>query len=144
MDAKTRCHPNLSVRKNPELKSILLQLSPWVTDAQNETQQMHSLGELLDVNRQNYISQQAINKLAELQNEDGGWSWFKGFNSSTFMTENVLEAMARLVSLNVTSHPEQVKKMQIKALQFLDKQIQESLQTRGDSRIFSNLVLVHT
>ena len=126
------------LEKNPELKSILLQLSPWVTDAQNETQQMHSLGELLDVNRQNYISQQAINKLAELQNEDGGWSWFKGFNSSTFMTENVLEAMARLVSLNVTSHPEQVKKMQIKALQFLDKQIQESykhVETAGYSQI---------
>ena len=126
------------LEKTPELKSILLQLSPWVTEAQNETQQMHSLGELLDVNRQNYISQQAIDKLAELQNEDGGWSWFKGFNSSTFMTENVLEAMARLVSLNVTSHPEKVKKMQIKALQFLDKQIQESykhVKTAGYSQI---------
>lgn len=126
------------LEKNQELKSILLQLSPWVTEAQNETQQMRSLGELLDANRQNYISQQAINKLAELQNEDGGWSWFKGFNSSTFMTENVLEAMARLVSLNVTSHPEKVKKMQIKALQFLDKQIQESykhVKTAGYSQI---------
>lgn len=54
------------------------------------------------------------------------------------MTENVLEAMARLVSLNVTSHPEQVKKMQIKALQFLDKQIQESykhVKTAGYSQI---------
>ena len=126
------------LEKNQELKSILLQLSPWVTEAQNETQQMRSLGELLDVNRQNYISQQAINKLAELQNEDGGWSWFKGFTSSTFMTENVLEAMARLVTLNITSHPEQVKKMQIKALQFLDKQIQESykhVKTAGYSQI---------
>lgn len=126
------------LEKNQELKSILLQLSPWMTEAQNETQQMHSLGELLDVNRQNYISQQAINKLAELQNEDGGWSWFKGFNSSAFMTANVLEAMARLVTLNVTSHPEQVKKMQIKALQFLDKQIQESYKhekTTGYSQI---------
>ena len=99
---------------------------------------MRSLGELLDVNRQNYISQQAINKLAQLQNEDGGWSWFKGFASNTFMTENVLEAMARLVTLNITSHPEQVKKMQIKALQFLDKQIQESykhVKTAGYSQI---------
>ena len=126
------------LEKNQELKSILLQLSPWVSEAQNETQQMRSLGELLDVNRQNYISQQAINKLTELQNEDGGWSWFKGFTSSTFMTANVLEAMARLVSLNVTSHSEQVKKMQVKALQFLDKQIQESykhVKTAGYSQI---------
>ena len=126
------------LEKNQELKSILLQLSPWVTEAQNETQQMHSLGELLDVNRQNYIARQAIDKLTELQNEDGGWSWFKGFGSSAFMTENVLEAMARLVTLNVTSHPEQVKKMQIKALNFLDKQIQESYKhskTAGYSQI---------
>lgn len=98
----------------------------------------------MDVNRQNYISQQAINKLAELQNEDGGWSWFKGFTSSTFMTENVLEAMARLVTLNITSHPEQVKKMQIKALQFLDKTNTGIIQTREDSRIFSDIVPVHT
>ena len=48
------------LEKNQELKSILLQLSPWVTEAQNETQQMRSLGELLDVNRQNYISQQGL------------------------------------------------------------------------------------
>lgn len=126
------------LEKNQELKSILLQLSPWITEAQNETQQMHSLGELLDVNRQDYIARQAIDKLAELQNEDGGWSWFKGFGSSAFMTENVLEAMARLVTLNVTSHPEQVKKMQIKALNFLDKQIQESYKhskTAGYSQI---------
>ena len=126
------------LEKNQELKSILLQLSPWVTEAQSETQQMHSLGELLDVNRQNYIARQAIKKLAELQNEDGGWSWFKGFYSSTFMTENVLEAMARLVSLNATSHPEEVKMMQIKALNFLDKQIQESyknIKTAGYSQI---------
>ena len=39
-----------------------------------------------------------------------GWSWFKGFTSSTFMTENVLEAMARLVTLNITSHPEEGEK----------------------------------
>lgn len=129
---------NSPLEKNQELKSVLLQLSPWMTEAQTQTQQMHSLGELLDVNRQNYISQQAIDKLAELQNEDGGWSWFKGFYSSTFMTENVLEAMARLVSLNVTSHPEQVKEMQIKALKFLDKQIQASYKhtkTAGYSEI---------
>lgn len=126
------------LEKNQELKSILLQLSPWVTEAQNETQQMHAIGELLDVNRQNYIARQAIDKLKELQNEDGGWSWFKGFGSSAFMTENVLEAMARLVTLNATSHPEEVKKMQIKALNFLDKQIQESYKhakTAGYSQI---------
>ncbi|MEI3419771.1 MAG: hypothetical protein V8R91_01185 [Butyricimonas faecihominis] len=105
---------------------------------------MRSLGELLDVNRQNYISQQAINKLAELQNEDGGWSWFKGFTSSTFMTENVLEAMARLVTLNITSHPEQVKKMQIKALQFLDKQIQESYKHVKTAGYSQDIVPVHT
>jgi len=114
--------------KNQELKSVLLQLSPWMTEAQNETERMHSLGELLDVNRQNYITRQALNKLAELQNEDGGWAWFKGFHSSTFMTENVLEAMSRLTRLGVTEHSQQVKEMQIKALNFLDRNIQNSFE----------------
>ena len=60
------------------------------------------------------------------------------------MTENVLEAMARLVSLNVTSHPEQVKKMQIKALQFLDKQIQESYKHVENTAGYSQILYLYT
>lgn len=130
--------------KNQELKSVLLQLSPWMTEAQNETERMHSLSELLDVNRQNYITRQALNKLEKLQNTDGGWSWFKGFQSSTFMTENVLEAMSRLTRLGVTEHPEQVKQMQIKALNFLDKNIQNTFKERKGKAGYSQILYLYT
>ena len=130
--------------KNQELKSVLLQLSPWMTEAQNETERMHSLGELLDVNRQNYITSQSLNKLTELQNEDVGWSWFKGFQSSTFMTENVLEAMSRLTQLGVTEHSEQAKKMQIKALNFLDRNIQTSFEKYKGKAGYSEILYLYT
>lgn len=131
------------LEKNEELKSILLQLTPWVREAQNETGQMHLLGELLDINRQNYIRKQALTQLARLQNSDGGWSWFKGSKSNTFITENVLEAMARLVRTGATELSQEEKTMQIQALKYLDDQIEREYSEKNEYG-YSQLLYLYT
>ena len=107
--------------RNEELKSILLQLTPWVTEAQNQTEQMRSLANLFDENRQNYLATVHLGKLRELQLPDGGWSWFKGFRSNTFITLNVLQAFARLTELGAWEPSQEIKEMQTKALRYLDE-----------------------
>lgn len=131
------------LEKNEELKSILLQLTPWVREAQNETGQMHLLGELLDINRQDYIRKQALTQLARLQNSDGGWSWFKGSKSNTFITENVLEAMARLVRTGATELSQEEKTMQIQALKYLDDQIEREYSEKNEYG-YSQLLYLYT
>lgn len=68
-----------NLQKNQELKNILLEETPWVLAAENETEQKQRLSLLFDMNRAAQQREVAMQQIVKLQNEDGGWSWFKGF-----------------------------------------------------------------
>ena len=125
--------------QNEELKSILLQLTPWVAEAQEQTDRMRSLSTLFDENRQKYLAATHLGKLGQLQNADGGWAWFKGFRSSPFITLNVLQTFARLTELGALESDQSAKEMQAKALRYLDQNIVEN--HRNDTSVGFNDVL---
>ena len=112
-----------NLQKNQELKAVLLEETPWVLDAKNETEQMERLSLLFDINSNDQKSQKAINKLKDFQREDGGWSWYKDMQSSRSITLFVLYGFNQLVNLNAVEYPSDVKEMQIKALKYIDDQI---------------------
>lgn len=112
-----------ALQKNEELKNVLLQETPWVLDAKNETEQKQSLSLLFDLNRSQSLTSAAIRKLADLQTEKGGWSWFKGFYPSRSITQYILYGFAQLTNLNAVEYGQDVKQMQIKALNYLDEEI---------------------
>ena len=114
-----------NLQKNEELKNILLQETPWVLAAENETEQKQRLSLLFDMNRANQMRETALQKLLQQQTEEGGWSWFKGMYPSREITLYILKGMSQLVQLNAIEYNQQEKEMQIKALNYLDKQIQE-------------------
>jgi len=141
--AQSEDSPVSPLSQNEELKSTLLQLTPWAMEAENETAQLQALGELLDTNRQTYLQQQALQKLQALQNADGGWSWFKGCSSSRFITFNVLEMFSRLT---VTAHitlPVEVKGMQQRALRYIDEEIRADFE-RNTAGGYLQLLYLHT
>lgn len=109
--------------KNEELKSVLLEETPWVLDAKDETEQMSRLSLLFDLNNTNMQTQQAIAKLQDLQNSDGGWSWYKGMYSSRSLTQYILYGFSQLIQLNAVEYPEEVRVMQMNALRYIDTQI---------------------
>lgn len=133
------------LEKNSELKAILLAETPWVLDAQNETERIQSLSLLLDPNRLNYLQAQAIKKLTELQGNEGGWSWFKGMYPSRFMTLNVLAIMAKANLTGQHQSDEQEKMMQIKALRYLDNTIKKdfALKTSKDRITYDQLLYLY-
>jgi hypothetical protein len=112
-----------ALQKNDELKNVLLQETPWVLEAKNETEQKQSLSLLFDLNRSQTLTSTAIKKLADLQTEKGGWAWFKGFYPSRSITQYILYGFAQLTNLNAVEYGQDVKQMQIKALSYLDGQI---------------------
>ncbi|MDR0543379.1 MAG: hypothetical protein LBH19_14375, partial [Dysgonamonadaceae bacterium] len=79
-----------------ELKAVLLEETPWVLEAENESAQKQRLISLFDVNRINYLNTQALEKLQSLQTGDGGWSWFKGMDGNVSITQWILYGMANL------------------------------------------------
>lgn len=113
------------LQKNEELKAVLLEETPWVLDAKDETEQMNRLSLLFDLNNTSMQTSQVITKLQELQNPDGGWSWYKGMYSSRSMTQYILYGFSELVKLNAVEYPEEVRIMQMNALKYIDAQILE-------------------
>ena len=103
------------LEKNRELKAVLSEETPWVTEAENETEMKQKLSLLFDLNRTNYLHRQALGKLRSLQTEDGGWAWFKGMKPSVSITQWIL------YGLKETGETE-AGDMQEKAIRFIDRE----------------------
>jgi uncharacterized protein YfaS (alpha-2-macroglobulin family) len=114
-----------NLQKNEELKTILLQETPWVLEAENETEQKQRLELLFDMNRATQMRDAAMQQLLQQQASDGGWAWFKGMFASREITCYILGGMSQLEKLGAVKFTEDEKRMQKRALEFLDKRIQE-------------------
>lgn len=114
-----------NLQKNQELKNILLEETPWVLAAKNETEQKQQLSLLFNINHANQLKRQALAKILELQTAEGGWSWYPGMPVSRPITLYILKGMAQLTHLGATEYGEQEKTMQINALNALDKDVSE-------------------
>ena len=123
--------------KNQELKNILLQETPWVLAAQNETEQKRRLALLFDPNLADNNRVEAMRKLQELQLADGAWPWCKGMYPNAIITLYVMQGMAQLTSLGAIEYTQAEKEMQIKALRFIDKCMQKDYESIQKSKAFS-------
>ncbi len=92
-----------NLEKNQDLKSILLQETPWVLNAQNENERKHRIALLFDLNRMANEQQKALKKLKKAQSINGGWSWFPGMEESWRITQYIAEGIGHLMKLNVIS-----------------------------------------
>lgn len=112
------------LEKNQELKDILLQESPWMLDAQDETEQRHKLCELFNPNLLDSRIAKAKEKLEDLQ-VDGAWTWFKGMEPSYYTTFAVCDHLSKLLHyFNAVgaSADSDLEDMLQSGLSFLDKE----------------------
>ena len=107
--------------KNEELKDILLQETPWVIDADRETEQKQRLADFFDENTMDNRISEATKKLRALQNGNGSWSWWPGMEGSFYMTVSITEMLTRL---NVMAGKQQeTASMLNNAFKFMGKEI---------------------
>ena len=92
-----------NLEKNQELKQLLLAETPWVLQAQNETERKKRVALLFDLNRMNTELQSAINKLEKMQLPNGGWPWFKGYEDDRYITQYIVTGLAHLQQLGITN-----------------------------------------
>lgn len=135
--AQTNLHSKLE--QNEELKAILLEATPWVLEAQDETESIQALSTLFDRNRLTYLQARALEKLQSLQTASGAWSWFKGMSPSHFQTCQVLITLARANTLGQKEYDQPTKEMQLKAIRYLDREINDSYKQKpkqvGDAQL---------
>ncbi len=113
------------LQQNEELKQLLLQETPWVMEAENETERMRQLQLLFDPNRAIQAKNNALRELKELQLSNGAWGWYKGMYPDRMITLFILNGMAELTELNAIEYNQEEKEMQMKALAFLDREIKQ-------------------
>ncbi|RNC66860.1 alpha-2-macroglobulin [Proteiniphilum sp. X52] len=113
-----------NLEKNQELKSVLLEETPWVLEARNESEQKARLSLLFDLNRSRDLTGAAIHKLWDLQTNQGGWSWFKGFHPSVSITQYILHGFHQLKRLGAAESSQEILSMQEKAVFYIDTEAQ--------------------
>ena len=89
------------LEKNADLQTLMLEETPWYRHAQNESQARRNVGILFDQNRLEAETKRALNKLAEMQHNDGWWSWFPGGRGNEFITLHITTGFGRLRHLGV-------------------------------------------
>src|SRR5215207_3300724 len=89
------------LQKNQDLKSVMIEETPWLRQAQNESQARRNVGILFDENRLNYETEANLRKLAEMQLNDGSWPWFPGGKGNDFITLYITSGFGRLRHLGV-------------------------------------------
>lgn len=116
-----------NLQKNEELKSVLLQETPWILDAKDENQQKKNIALLFDLARMAREKDQAFAKLNEMQSSNGGFSWFKGGPDDRFITQYILTGIGHLKKLNALNADDYQKLLPIinKALPYLDARLKD-------------------
>lgn len=110
-----------NLQKNQELKSVLLEETPWVMQAKSEEQQKKNIALLFDMVRMSNELQSNLQKLKQMQSENGGFVWFKGGPDDRYITQYIVTGIGHLKKLGVDIS--NLKPILATAIPYLDKKI---------------------
>ena len=132
-----------NLEKNQELKALLIEETPWLLNAKDESERKRNIGILFDLNRLANEKSTAIKKLSEMQAGNGGFPWFKGMSESWYITQHIVGGFGHLDKLGVTEVRKNntVWDMLKKAIQFIDKELEKSfndLKKHCDAKCLEN------
>ncbi len=109
-----------NLEKNQELKSLIIQETPWLRDAQSETEQKKRIALLFDLNKMNTELQSSLQQLMQMQYNSGGFPWFSGGRENRFITQHIATGFGHLDKLGATRLEGDAKNMLQNAIRFLD------------------------
>jgi len=132
-----------NLEKNEELKTAILEETPWVMEATSETQNKRRIGLFFDMNNLENNLKQNLMKLIGMQKPSGGWPWFEGMQESRVITLNILTGLGHLDHLGVRYPIKEdlVSPMIMRAIQYLDEELvrdYEKLKKRFPEKLNQN------
>ena len=89
------------LQENEELKNLLLQATPFVTAAKDEVNNYNGLAKFQQINNVRNEIREYSDKLAKLQNADGGFGWSEGRPSDVGSTAHVLDLVLKMRSKQI-------------------------------------------
>lgn len=115
-----------NLEKNQELKSLLLEETPWVLDAKDESERKKRVALLFDLNRMSGELENALRKLQKMQLPNGGWPWFESMEDDRYITQHIITGMGHLRHLGVIKEDDsKTSKIIRDGVEYLDQRIRE-------------------
>ena len=87
--------------KNQDLKTVMIEETPWLNDAQKESEARRNVGLLFEENRLALELTKAMKQLTEMQRENGMWPWFPGGPDNEYLSLYIVTGFGRLKNLKV-------------------------------------------
>ncbi len=114
------------LEKNQDLKNALLEETPWVMQAKNESDRKKRIALLFDLNKMGHELSSALNKLQQNQLGNGGWPWFAGGQDNRYITQYIISGMGKMAQLGVLDkNDKRVIKMLRDGIRYLDERMFE-------------------
>ncbi len=113
-----------NLEKNQELKSALLEETPWVMDAKSEGEQKRRIAKLFETHQIANGLQRNLSQLEQMQLPDGSFPWFKGMLADRFITQHITTGIVKLKNLGVADYKKADQIVQ-QALPYLEEQIKK-------------------
>ncbi|PSR15191.1 MAG: hypothetical protein DA408_03220 [Bacteroidetes bacterium] len=107
---------------DPELKTALLEETPWVLDAKDESLQRERIALLFDLDRLANEQAVALQKLLQRQQPSGGFSWFPDGRENWYITQYVVEQLAHLQQLTGKAENYELNSALESAVAFCDQE----------------------
>lgn len=119
-----------NLQKNEELKTAVLEATPWVLEAEEETEQKRRIGVLFDINRLANEKSATLEKLISTQMPSGAWPWFNGMREDVYTTQKIALGFAKLHSKGIIhiDDDHNRRRMIKKAISFLDRKLVEDFE----------------
>lgn len=116
-----------NLEKNEELKYILLNETPWVMQAKNETERKKRLGLLFNLAKMERELESTMRKLKQMQSSNGGFPWFKGMPDNPYITQHIVMGAGHLDRLGIKQikGDKDVYAMLKKAVKYIDDRFYE-------------------
>ncbi len=89
------------LEKSADLKSVLISETPWLRQANAESQARRNVGILFQQGRLDTETARLIDKLEAMQLPDGMWPWFAGGRGNEYITLYITTGFGRLRHLGV-------------------------------------------
>lgn len=130
------------LERNQDLKTVLLNSTPWVMDAKSDTERMTRLALLFDKNVINSSYTKAVKQLALLEAANGGWAWISQYKEpSSWITRNVLAMTGRLKQLGFMPDNKRLDEMTARGINYLDRQADMAIESDASATDISYVLV---
>ena len=118
-------HPEVlqsNLERNQELKSVLLDETPWVLEAASETRQKQGIALFFEENNVRHLQADMLTRLQRLQLANGGFAWHPGGRADVWSTQYIVHGMQKLHRRDIERENFELQNMLQSALNYCDEQ----------------------